>query len=63
MLEPISLRRTDGAIMADLYLALDTREAQLLEKLLSHDFPGRDELREQVASVLCRTIDEDSALS
>lgn len=49
--------------MGDLYRALETREAQLLEKLLSRDFPGRDELREQVASVVCRTIDEDGGLS
>src|ERR1700674_2416472 len=63
MLEHISLRRTNGAIMGDLYRALNTREIQLLEKLLSHEFPGRDELREQVASLVCRTIDEDGGLS
>jgi hypothetical protein len=49
--------------MGNDYRALDTREAQLFEKLLSHDFPGRDELRQQVASVACRTIDDDGGLS
>jgi hypothetical protein len=63
MLERTSHRRRNGAIMGNCYRALDTRESQLLKKLLSHDFPGRDELREQVPFVLCRTIDEDGGLS
>ena len=49
--------------MGDLYRALDKRELQLLEHLLRHEFPGRDELREQLGFVLCRTIDEDGGLS
>jgi len=36
---------------------------QLLETLLNHEFPGRDELREQLGSVVGRTIDEDGGLS
>lgn len=49
--------------MSDLYRTLDEREHRLLEKLLSHEFPGRDELRDQLGSVVCRTIDEDGGLS
>jgi hypothetical protein len=45
------------------YRALTAQEMQLLEKLLDHEFPGRDELRAQLGSVEGRTIDEDGGLS
>lgn len=49
--------------MEELYRALDIREMQLLETLLNHKFPGHHELREQLGSVVGRTIDEDGGLS
>ncbi len=41
---------------------LDANEMALLEKLLDHDFPGRDALRVQLASVTGRQIDENGSL-
>lgn len=41
---------------------LSDYEAQLLGVLLSHEFPGRDELRLQVEDCLVKTIDEDGSL-
>ena len=38
---------------------LDMNEMALLEKLLDHDFPGRDALRLQLSSVTGRQIDEN----
>jgi hypothetical protein len=49
--------------MGDSYRALNTEEMQVLKRLLDHEFPGRDELREQLGSVVGRTIDEDGGLS
>jgi hypothetical protein len=41
---------------------LTLNERQLLEKLLEPDFPGRDELRSQVANSKVRTLHEDGTL-
>ena len=42
---------------------LDARERGLLEKLLEAEFPGRDELRAQLASLTAKQIEEDGTLS
>jgi uncharacterized protein DUF6984 len=41
---------------------LDTHEIALLEKLLAHEFPGRDALRVQLALVAARRINENGTL-
>lgn len=41
---------------------LDDRERGLLEKLLEVEFPGRDELRAQLASVTAKQIEKDGTL-
>jgi hypothetical protein len=41
---------------------LSERERGLLEKLLSADFPGRDELRTQISSLTAEEIGEDGTL-
>ena len=41
---------------------LSDRERGLLEKLLSVDFPGRDELRTQMASLTAEQIEDDGTL-
>ena len=42
---------------------LTDRERGLVEKLLDADFPGRDELRTQLASLTAKQIEEDGTLS
>ena len=42
---------------------LNNREVGLLEKLLEREFPGRDELRTQLQSVVAKQIQEDGTLS
>jgi hypothetical protein len=44
------------------FRSLDADEMALLEKLLDHDFPGRDALRRQLPSVRGRQIDEHGCL-
>jgi hypothetical protein len=41
---------------------LDSRERELLEKLLDAEFPGRDELRAQLGSVTAKQIGDDGTL-
>ena len=41
---------------------LQADEMRLLEKLLDHEFPGRDALRVQLSSVTARQIDENGSL-
>src|SRR5436190_20284344 len=41
---------------------LTLSEKQLLEKLLEPDFPGRDELRSQLARSKVRTLHEDGSM-
>ena len=41
---------------------LQANEMRLLEKLLDHEFPGRDALRVQLSSVTARQIDENGSL-
>jgi Domain of unknown function (DUF6984) len=41
---------------------LQPSEMRLLERLLDHDFPGRDALRIQLSSVTARQIDENGTL-
>jgi hypothetical protein len=41
---------------------LTPNELALLEKLLAHEFPGRDALRQQLTSVTARQIDEHGCL-
>ena len=41
---------------------LQANEMRLLEKLLDHEFPGRDVLRVQLSSVTARQIDENGSL-
>jgi Domain of unknown function (DUF6984) len=41
---------------------LDANEMELLEKLLSREFPGRDALRLQLSSVTGRRIDDNGSL-
>jgi len=38
-------------------------ERELLEKLLEHEFPGRDQLREQLLSVAAQQVYEDGTLA
>jgi len=38
-------------------------ERELLEKLLGHEFPGRDQLREQLLSVAAQQVHEDGTLA
>lgn len=42
---------------------LNDREVGLLEKLLEREFPGRDELRTQLQSVVAKQTQEDGTLS
>lgn len=42
---------------------LDERERGLLEKLLEVEFPGRDELRAQLASLTANQIEKDGTLN
>ena len=42
---------------------LTDRERGLIEKLLEQEFPGRDELRKQLASVMAKQIIDDGTLS
>jgi hypothetical protein len=41
---------------------LDVNEMGLLEKLLSRDFPSRDDLRHQLSSITGRKIDNNGSL-
>ena len=41
---------------------LTTYERELLEKLLEPEFPGRDELRQQLNSVTAKQLHEDGTL-
>jgi hypothetical protein len=41
---------------------LDANEMELIEKLLSREFPGRDALRLQLSSVAGRQIDDNGSL-
>ena len=41
---------------------LAANETRLLEKLLAHEFPGRDALRAQLPSIAARQIDEHGCL-
>ena len=41
---------------------LRTHELEILEKLLEPDFPGRDELRQQLGSLTTRQLFEDGTL-
>ena len=45
------------------YRPLRKNEREVLEKLLEPDFPGRDELRDQLDSVTAEEIDEDGGLA
>lgn len=42
---------------------LSPSEMKLLEKLLDHEFQGRDALRTQLASLTARQIDENGSLA
>jgi len=42
---------------------LKTPERELLEKLLDPEFPGRDQLREQLLSVAAQQVHEDGTLA
>jgi hypothetical protein len=42
---------------------LDPSERLLVELLLKHPFPGRDELVDQLATVTVKRIDENGSLS
>lgn len=42
---------------------LTTRELEILGKLLEPEFPGRDELRQQVGSLTARELFEDGTLA
>ena len=42
---------------------LQTHERELLEKLLEPEFPGRDELRQQLNSVTAKQVFEDGTLA
>jgi hypothetical protein len=43
--------------------ALLPEERELIERMLSEPFPGRDELLAQLSGAKVRTIDEDGSLS
>jgi uncharacterized protein DUF6984 len=47
----------------DLYRPLKTNERELLNKLLDPDFPGRNELLDQLDSVSAKEIDGDGSLT
>jgi len=47
----------------DNFRPLTPREMGLLRRLLEREFPGRDQLREQLGSVTGRTIDEEGSLA
>jgi hypothetical protein len=42
---------------------LKASERELLEKLLDHEFPGRDDLRRQLGSAAAQQVCEDGALA
>ena len=48
--------------METTFRQLQANEMRLLEKLLDHEFPGRDALRVQLSSVTARQIDENGSL-
>jgi hypothetical protein len=48
--------------METTFRQLRANEMRLLEKLLDHEFPGRDALRAQLSSVTARQIDENGSL-
>ena len=41
---------------------LDTDEREIIERLLESEFPGRDELREQLKAVTARKVDDEGSL-
>ncbi len=45
------------------FRSMTDTEKELLERLLDVDFPQRDELREQLASLLVKTVDRDGSLA
>jgi hypothetical protein len=48
--------------MDSTFRPLKTHERELLEKLLEPEFPGRDELRHQLNSVIAKQVFEDGTL-
>lgn len=44
------------------YRSFSLQESKLLRKLLSIDFPGRDELQAQLGMAECRRIDKNGSL-
>jgi uncharacterized protein DUF6984 len=48
--------------METTFRQLQANEMHLLEKLLDHEFPGRDALRVQLSSVAARQIDENGTI-
>jgi hypothetical protein len=48
--------------METTFRQLQASEMRLLEKLLDHEFPGRDALGVQLSSVTARQIDENGSL-
>ena len=48
--------------MEEQFRPLSVRERELIERLLEHDFPGRDELRTQLRSATARQILDDGTL-
>ena len=48
--------------MQSSFRALTARELEILEKLLEPEFPGRDELRQQVGSLTARQLFQDGTL-
>src|SRR5436309_2787521 len=52
-----------GGLVDSSFRPLETHERELLEKLLEPEFPGRDELRQQLNSVTAKQILEDGTLA
>ena len=48
--------------MDSTFRPLESREREVLEKLLEPEFPGRDELRHQLNSVTAKQVFEDGTL-
>lgn len=44
------------------FRSMSTRERQIIDALLAHDFPGRAHVREQLATATARVIDEQGSL-